>query len=76
METLYEKASLILNPGVYDTSKVYATKPFDGSGDLTFTRSNDTATRVGPDGLIEKVRTNLASLTRSSLIMRLGVRTF
>jgi hypothetical protein len=60
METLYEKASLILNPGVYDTSKVYATKPFDGSGDLTFTRSNDTATRVNSAGLIEKVRTNLA----------------
>ena len=59
METLYEKASLILNPGVYDTSKVYATKPFDGSGDLTFTRSNDTATRVASNGLIEKVRTNL-----------------
>jgi hypothetical protein len=59
METLYEKASLILNPGVYDTSKVYATKPFDGSGDLTFTRSNDTATRVNSAGLIEKVRTNL-----------------
>jgi hypothetical protein len=60
METLYEKASLILNPGVYDTSKVYATKPFDGSGDLTFTRSNDTATRVASNGLIERVRTNLA----------------
>jgi hypothetical protein len=29
-----------------------------GDGDLTFSRSNDTATRVGPDGLIEKVRTN------------------
>ena len=61
METLYEKASLILNPGVYDTGKVYSTKPFDGSGDLTFTRTADTATRVGPDGLIEKVRTNLAT---------------
>jgi hypothetical protein len=65
METLYEKASLILNPGVYDTSKVYATKPFDGSGDLTFTRSNDTATRVGPDGLIEKVRTNLLTYSQA-----------
>jgi hypothetical protein len=58
METLYDKASLILNPGIYDTGKVYCTKPLDGSGDLTFTRASS-ATRVGPDGLIEKVRTNL-----------------
>jgi hypothetical protein len=46
-------------PSGYKTSKVYSVKPTDGTGDLTFTRSNDTATRVGPDGLIEKVRTNL-----------------
>ena len=58
METLYEKSSLILNPGVYDTGKVYCTKPFDGSGDLTFTR-NSNATRVNADGLVEKVRTQL-----------------
>ena len=58
METLYDKASLILNPGIYDTGKVYCTKPLDGSGDLTFTRASD-ATRVNADGLIEKVRTNL-----------------
>ena len=57
METLYDKASLILNPGIYDTGEVYCTKPLDGSGDLTFTRASN-ATRVGPDGLIEKVRTN------------------
>ena len=59
MSSLFNQASLVIEPAVYETSKVYATKPFDGSGDLTFTRSNDTATRVGPDGLIEKVRTNL-----------------
>ena len=58
METLYDKASLILNPGIYDTGKVYCTKPLDGSGDLTFTRASN-ATRVNADGLIEKVRTNL-----------------
>jgi hypothetical protein len=76
METLYEKASLILNPGVYDTSKVYATKPFDGSGDLTFTRSNDTATRVASNGLIEKVRVNQyyksTAFTTSSLYVTYG----
>lgn len=38
----------------------YSMKPTDRSGDYTFTRgSNTTATRVGPDGLIEKGRENL-----------------
>ena len=46
-------------PSGYKTSKVYCAKPTDGTGDLTFTRSNDTATRVASSGLIEKVRTNL-----------------
>ena len=55
----YDEASLVMIPSGYKTSKVYSIKPTDGSGDLAFTRSNDTATRVGPDGLIEKVRTNL-----------------
>jgi hypothetical protein len=61
METLYEKASLILNPGVYDSGKVYATKPFDGSGDLTFTRAS-TATRVNASGLIEEVASGVPRL--------------
>ena len=56
----FDDASLVMIPSGYKTSKVYSVKPTDGTGDLTFTRSNDTATRVGPDGLIEKVRTNLA----------------
>ena len=55
----YSDASLVLIPSGYKTSKVYCAKPTDGTGDLTFTRSNDTATRVNSDGLIEKVRTNL-----------------
>ena len=58
METLYDKASLILNPGIYDTGKVYCTKPLDGSGDLTFTRASN-ATRVNSSGLIEKAKVNL-----------------
>jgi hypothetical protein len=60
MSSFYEDASLVMIPSGYKTSKVYSAKPTDGAGDLVFTRSNDTATRVGPDGLIEKVRTNLA----------------
>jgi len=57
----FDDASLVMIPSGYKTSKVYSVKPTDGTGDLTFTRSNDTATRVGPDGLIEKVRTNLVT---------------
>jgi hypothetical protein len=52
------EASLAMIPSGYKTSKVYSAIPTSGDGDLTFSRSNDTATRVGPDGLIEKVRTN------------------
>ena len=55
----YDDASLVVIPSGYKTSKVYAEKPTDGSGDLTFTRTGDTATRVNSAGLIEKVRTNL-----------------
>lgn len=55
----FDDASLVFIPSGYKTSKAYSVKPIDGSGDLTFTRSNDTATRVNSAGLIEKVRTNL-----------------
>ena len=56
----YDDASLVVIPSGFKTSKVYAEKPTDGSGDLTFTRTGDTATRVNSAGIIEKVRTNLA----------------
>jgi hypothetical protein len=59
MSSFYEDASLVMIPSGYKTSKVYSAKPTDGAGDLTFSRSNDTATRVNSAGLIEKVRTNL-----------------
>jgi hypothetical protein len=55
----FDDASLVMIPSGYKTSKVYSVKPTDGTGDLAFTRSNDTATRVASNGLIEKVRTNL-----------------
>ena len=58
--SFYSDASLVMIPSGYKTSKVYCAKPTDGSGDLVFSRSNDTATRVASNGLIEKVRTNLA----------------
>ena len=55
----YDDSSLFVAPNGYKTSVLFAQKPMDPNGQLAFTRSNDTATRVGPDGLIEKVRTNL-----------------
>jgi hypothetical protein len=55
----YDDSSLFVAPNGYKTSVLFAQKPMDANGQLAFTRSNDTATRVGPDGLIEKVRTNL-----------------
>jgi hypothetical protein len=58
MSSFYQDASLVMIPSGYKTGKVYSAVPTDGTGDLVFTRSNDTATRVGPNGLIEKVRTN------------------
>ena len=59
MSSFYDDASLVVIPSGYKTSKVYSEKPTDGSGDLAFTRTGDTATRVASNGLIEKVRTNL-----------------
>ena len=63
--SFFEDASLVLIPSAQKTSKVYSVKPTDGTGDLAFTRSNDTATRVASSGLIEKVRTNLALRSQS-----------
>jgi hypothetical protein len=59
MSSFFDSASLVQIPSGYSDGTLYSVKPIDGSGDLTFTRSNDTASRIGPDGLIEKVRTNL-----------------
>ena len=57
--SFFEDASLVLIPSAQKLSKIYSVKPTDGTGDLAFTRSNDTATRVASSGLIEKVRTNV-----------------
>ena len=54
----YDLASLVIQPSGVKAQKVYAQKPMTTDGQLTFSRST-AATRVGPDGLIEKVRTNL-----------------
>jgi hypothetical protein len=57
-DKLYSAASLVLIPSGYKVSHLYAERPLDSNGDFTFTRASS-ATRVAPDGLIEKVRTNL-----------------
>ena len=50
--SFYDDASLIVYPSGYKESKIYAQKPVNGTGDLTFTRASS-ATRVNEQGLIE-----------------------
>ena len=59
MSSFFDEASLVMIPSGYKNQKVYSVKPLDGSGDLTFSRASS-ATRVASNGLIEKVRTNVA----------------
>jgi len=58
MATTYDNASLVMIPSGVKESKLYSIKPTDGSGDFTFSRGTDTATRVNSSGLIEKERSN------------------
>jgi hypothetical protein len=55
----YDDASLVLIPSGYKNGIVFSQKPMDANGQLTFTRASS-ATRVASNGLIEKVRTNVA----------------
>jgi hypothetical protein len=55
----YSDASLVMIPSGVKNGTVFSQKPLSSDGELTLTRTGDTATRVGSDGLIEKVRTNL-----------------
>lgn len=59
MSQFYDLASLVVIPSGYKASTIYAQKPLTTDGQLSFTRASG-ATRVGPNGLIEEVRTNLA----------------
>ena len=60
MSNALESASLIMYPSGYSNGVLGSLKPTDGSGDFTFTRgSNLSATRVGPNGYIEKGYENL-----------------
>ena len=63
----YNDASLVLL--AQDLGKkagsIAAQKPMDANGQMTFTRTGDTATRVNSAGLIEKVRTNLLTYSNT-----------
>jgi hypothetical protein len=52
----------VVTPNGYKTSKLYSIVPSDGSGDMTFARTGDTATRVNPSGLIEVDAANIPRL--------------
>ena len=60
MASFYDSASIITIPSGYKVGTLYSAKPTDGSGDMTFTRTGDTATRVNSTGLVERCITNLA----------------
>lgn len=62
----YDDSSLFVAPNGYKASVLFAQKPMDANGQLAFTRSNDTATRVASNGLIERVRTN--QIRNSSMV--------
>jgi hypothetical protein len=55
---LLDTASLVVTPNGYKASKLYSIVPSDGTGDMTFARTGDTATRVNSSGLIESVTAN------------------
>jgi hypothetical protein len=55
---LLDTASLIVTPNGYKASKLYSIVPTDGTGDMTFSRTGDTATRVNATGLVETVLAN------------------
>ena len=56
---LLDTASLVVTPNGYKASKLYSIIPSDGTGDMTFARTGDTATRVNPSGLIEVDAANI-----------------
>ena len=58
MSNAFDKASLVMLPHAYEEGKVYSLKPTDRSGDFTYSRGTDTATRVGEDGYIKKEYVN------------------
>ena len=65
MSNAFDKASLVMLPHAYEEGKLYSLKPTDRSGDFTFSRGADTATRVGEDGYIKKEHSNLLTYSNT-----------
>jgi len=61
MGNAYQNASLIVTPNAYKASKIYALKPDDGSGDLSFSRAGSKMVR-NSSGLWETIGTNIPPL--------------
>lgn len=57
-----EAPSFALIPSGFKSQKVYSVIPESGVGDLLFDRSNNTATRINKDGLIESVDADIPRL--------------
>jgi hypothetical protein len=62
MSGFYDDASWVLIPEGIKEDVVYAQKPTDGLGDLTFTRASD-ATRTNSAGVIERTPWNLVTFS-------------
>ena len=62
---LFDSASLVITPNGVKTSKLYAIKPTDGSGDLSVTRAT-TATRINEYGVREVVPANRVRIDYSN----------
>ena len=60
MASFYDNASIITIPSGYKVGTLYSAKPTDGTGDMTFTRTGDTASRLNSAGIIERCITNSA----------------
>lgn len=64
-QTIFNNASYIISPNGYKTSKIYALKPEDGSGDLAIER-NTTATRINQYGVRETVPAKIVRIDYSN----------
>lgn len=64
-QNLFNEASYIISPNGYKTSKIYALKPNDGSGDLNIVR-NTTATRINQYGIRETVPAKIVRIDYSN----------
>ena len=62
---LFDSASLVITPNGVKTSKLYAIKPNNGTGDLTVVR-NTSATRIDENGNIVDVPANVARIDYSA----------